>query len=325
MQSQYELQCVGVKHAGPEPGRPASISMISVKAYLYIWPGTPHLTDKILTAIQPSLVLLHHSYILNMANPLLCDNVTPACPVEASIYGYYPNTFANYFFAAFFGLFTFLNMYLGWRYRTWTYMIGMGLGCLSSCIGYAGRIMLHTNPFNSTAFKLQITLLIIAPAYLSAAIYLTLKHICLCFGERWSRIRPRFYTWIFIIADSVSLALQGAGGGIAASAGQNAKLRAKGDHLAMAGIVWQVFTLSAFGVLVIDFIVRRKRALKLHPYSEEAKATVNNSKFRLFAVGLATAFLGIFLRCVYRIPEMAGGWRNPIMQNETLFIICEGA
>lgn len=202
---------MGVKHAGPEPGRPASISMISVKAYLYIWPGTPHLTDKILTAIQPSLVLLHHSYILNMANPLLCDNVTPACPVEASIYGYYPNTFANYFFAAFFGLFTFLNMYLGWRYRTWTYMIGMGLGCLSSCIGYAGRIMLHTNPFNSTAFKLQITLLIIAPAYLSAAIYLTLKHICLCFGERWSRIRPRFYTWIFIIADSVSLALQGAG------------------------------------------------------------------------------------------------------------------
>lgn len=260
-----------------------------------------------------------------MVNPLNCDNVSPECPVDASIYGYYPNYGVNWFFAGFFGLFTILNLFAGWRYKTWSYMAGMALGCSSSAVGYGGRIMMHSNPFNGGAFKLQITLLIVAPAYLSAAIYLTLKHICMCFGEKWSWVRPRSYTWIFISADTLSLLLQGAGGGIAAGAGDNGALRQKGDHTAMAGIVFQVFTLSVFAILVIDFVVRRKAALKLHPHSGEAKATAQSTKFRLFAFGLATAFLGIFVRCVYRIAEMAGGWRNPIMQNETLFIILEGA
>lgn len=257
-------------------------------------------------------------------NPLLCDSVTPECPVEASIYGYYPSLFANWFFVAFFGLFTFLNVFFGWRYRTWSYMAGMTLGCVSSAIGYAGRVMMNPNPFNGFAFKLQITLLIVAPAYISAAIYLTLKHVCLCFGEKWSRIPARFYTWIFISADTLSLALQGVGGGLAASAGSNSALRAKGDHLAMAGIVWQVFTLLMFAVLAIDYAVRRKGALRTHPYSAEALATIKSPQFRLFILGLAAAFVAIFIRCVYRIAEMAGGWRNPIMQNQLLFIILEG-
>jgi hypothetical protein len=259
-----------------------------------------------------------------MVNPLFCDNVTPECPVEASIYGYYPNLFANCFFVGFFGLFTWVNLYLGWRYRTWSYMVGMTLGCASSAIGYGGRVIMHPNPFDGSAFKLQITLLIVAPAYISAAIYLTLKHVCICFGDKWSRIRPRFYTWIFILADTLSLVLQGVGGGLAAGAGDNEELRKKGDHFAMAGIIWQVFTLLVFAILVIDYVVRRKGALKTHPYSEEAMATIKSSKFRLFTLGLATAFVAIFIRCVYRIAEMAGGWRNPIMQNEVLFIVCEG-
>lgn len=271
---------------------------------------------------SPSPSSLHLTMV---ANPLYCDDITPECPVEASIYGYYPDLFANWFFVAFFGLFTLLNFFVGWRYRTWSYMVGMALCCMTSAIGYAGRVIMHTNPFNSGAFKLQIILLILAPAYISAAIYITLKHICLCFGEKWSRIPPRFYTWIFISADMLSLALQGAGGGLAAGAGDNGGLRKKGDHLAMAGIVWQVFTLSMFAILVIDYVVRRKSSLKEYPYSEEARATIKSSKFRLFAIGLTAAFLTVFVRCVYRIAEMAGGWRNPIMQNEVLYIACEGA
>jgi hypothetical protein len=35
--------------------------------------------------------------------------------------------------------------------------------------------------------------------------------------------------------------------------------------------------------------------------------------------------LGIYVRCVYRIPELTGGWRSELMREETEFIILEGA
>jgi hypothetical protein len=36
------------------------------------------------------------------------------------------------------------------------------------------------------------------------------------------------------------------------------------------------------------------------------------------------AFVTVFIRSVYRIPEMVGGWGNPLMQNQTEFLILDG-
>jgi hypothetical protein len=55
--------------------------------------------------------------------PDYCTSVTPDCPVEATIYGYAPNLGANAFFLAFFALGFILNLGLGIRYKTWTYMV----------------------------------------------------------------------------------------------------------------------------------------------------------------------------------------------------------
>jgi hypothetical protein len=264
-----------------------------------------------------------------MVNPLDCQDVSASCPVEASIYGYFPSVVANGGFAVFFAVSLAVNVVLGWRYRTWSYMIGLSLGCLFSAVGYATRVLLHKNPFNDLAFKVQIVGLIIAPAFFSASLYLILKHVCLCFGKAYSRVRPALYTWIFITADTLSLVLQGVGGGIAATAGDDGELRDKGDAITMAGISWQVFTLVVFAGLALDYIVRRAWGLRriphrVEPLSEEAKATASKRRFRLFGVGLGVAYLCILLRCVYRIAEMAGGWRNPIMQNQVFFIAFEG-
>lgn len=251
-------------------------------------------------------------------NPLDCNYVSSECPVEDSIYGYYPSLPANAFFLALFAICLAFNLFFGTRYKTWTYMLAMGLGCLAQVIGYVGRILLHNNPFGQVGFEMQICCLTLAPAFNSAAIYLTLKHVALAFGPEWSRLRPKFYTWIFITFDLLALILQGAGGGIAATAGNNESLRNVGDDLMMTGISWQVATLLVFGVMVGDYIVRRWKAPA--PLSKEAASTKNDRKFQLFAVALVIAYLAIFTRCVYRIAEMAGGWRNPIMQTERLFI-----
>lgn len=170
-----------------------------------------------------------------------CTAISLECPVEGTTYGYYPSLGWNAFFVAWFGLAAIINLLLGIRYKTWTYMIAIFLGAAGECAGYVGRIMMHNNPWDDTGFQIQIVLLIFSPAFLAAGIYLTLKHVVINFGEEWSRLKPAWYTYIFIACDISSLVMQSAGGGIAATAedGDQSTLDA-GTNIMIAGIVWQV-------------------------------------------------------------------------------------
>ena len=82
--------------------------------------------------------------------------------------------------------------------------------------------------------------MIFAPAFLAAGIYLTLKHIVIQFGPEWSRLKPNWYTYLFIAADLLSLVMQSAGGALAATADSGDKLLDVGTNIMIAGIVWQV-------------------------------------------------------------------------------------
>ncbi|KAL8686082.1 MAG: hypothetical protein Q9218_007360, partial [Villophora microphyllina] len=158
-------------------------------------------------------------------------------------------------------------------------------------------------------------------AFFSAAIYLTLKHLILTFGPEHSRLRPKWYTWIFIGCDLLSLILQGAGGGTAASANTQS-LEDAGSHLMLAGIIWQVVTLGIFGALASDYALRAYGHRSTQPIA--AVELRRTTKFKLFLAGLTLAFFSILIRCIYRIAELAGGWGNSIMQNEGEFIGFEG-
>jgi hypothetical protein len=71
-----------------------------------------------------------------MPSSINCITVSPACPVSSSIYGYYPSLGANAFCCSFFGVTLITNLLLGIRYKTWTFMIALSLGCLTEAIGY---------------------------------------------------------------------------------------------------------------------------------------------------------------------------------------------
>ena len=76
----------------------------------------------------------------------ICRHVSPNCPVESSIYGYYPSLPGNAFLLAWFLVLLLVNTILGIRYRKWSYMVALDLGCISEIIGYIGRIILYYNP-----------------------------------------------------------------------------------------------------------------------------------------------------------------------------------
>ncbi|KAF1842546.1 RTA1-domain-containing protein [Cucurbitaria berberidis CBS 394.84] len=251
------------------------------------------------------------------SNVLTCE-----CPVEGTLYGYAPSLAANAFFAGFFGLALILQLYLGIRYKTWTYMIALSLGCVAESAGYAGRIIMHNNPYDDNGFKLQIVLLIFAPAFLAAGIYLTLKHVVIQFGEEWSRLRPNWYTYIFIACDITSLLMQSAGGALAAIAEPGENMGEIGTNLMVAGIIWQVVVLVVFGLLVVEYSVRTyKRRDQL---THSALELWGNRRFRFFCGAVVVAYVTIFIRCVYRIPELLSGWGGPLMRVETDFIVLEG-
>lgn len=124
-----------------------------------------------------------------------CTSVhLPECPLQGTIYGYYPSLSANSIFLALFVLSAVIFFVQGLIKRKtkmtffWGVMFigslfeGIGMDSIISLIfccvhniqllilistGYIGRIMLHHNPYGSTGFQLQIVLLIICPVSIS--------------------------------------------------------------------------------------------------------------------------------------------------------------
>ena len=143
----------------------------------------------------------------------------------------------------------------------------------------------------------------------------------LTIGEEYSRLPAKYYTWIFILCDLFSLVLQGAGGGLAATADSDNGAKT-GNNLMMAGIVFQVFTLLIFGGLAGEYV--RRALQRRNEWSQSVVNLLSSTRFKLFLASIFTAYTVIFIRCVYRIAEMAGGWKNEIMQNEVEFIVLDG-
>ncbi|KAI2728059.1 hypothetical protein CBS147354_2592 [Penicillium roqueforti] len=250
-----------------------------------------------------------------------CTEVTPQCPVEGTIYGYAPDLVFSVEFCLIFGACSLIQLGQMIRWRLWSFSIAVILGSSTEVIGYFGRILLNRNPYSSAGFKTQICTLTLAPAFWSAAIYLTLKHAVNILGQQNSALRAKWYPYLFVTCDTVSLILQGAGGGLAAAA-KTTKASDMGSNVMLAGIVWQVVTLTIFGVMSGHFLLRIKNAPK-DGLTVEARKVWNSRNFWVFFWGIFVAFITTYVRCVYRIAEMAGGWKNHIMQNELDFTILE--
>ena len=190
---------------------------------------------------------------------------------------------------------------------------------------------LSTNHHCSGAFEAQVACVTIAPAFCTASIYLILKHMVIAFGEQPSRLPAKWYTYIFIPCDILSLALQGAGGGIAAGSNDSLSQANLGNRVMLAGLIFQVFTLAIFGILSIDYAVRLRKhyreaaadgipteKVELNPATTSLRAS---PKFKHFLWALVAAYFLILVRCIYRIVELGGGWNNPILDTEWPFIV----
>jgi RTA1 like protein len=96
---------------------------------------------------------------------------------------------------------------------------------------------------------------------------------------------------------------------------------ALGNHLMLAGLIFQIISLVLFTIVCIDLGIRthKYRSLK-NPTHRQLRSS---SAFRGFLWAATVALLTIFTRCVYRVIELGGGWNNSLMREETPFIVLE--
>ncbi|KAF8459996.1 RTA1 like protein-domain-containing protein [Kalaharituber pfeilii] len=246
-------------------------------------------------------------------------------PFHRSPWEYQPSLYLNGILLGIFGVSMIANLIQGVAFKTWSFMAAMVLGCIFEVVGYVGRILAHDDMEASDPFLIQICCLTLAPAFLAAGIYLCLSRIVVVFGADISRIPPKGYTYIFVACDFISLILQGAGGGIASVAANNNESSQTGTNIMLAGLGFQVFTLTLFMGLCAEYGWRVYQRAKSGAQLDAVHAKLRASKrFRLFLVALSVSTICIFIRSIFRVVELAEGWDGALMANQTLFFILEG-
>ncbi|KAK8094018.1 phospholipid-translocating ATPase [Apiospora hydei] len=232
------------------------------------------------------------------------------CPIEFTVYGYRPSLAANITFLSLYFISAAIHLYLGTRWKTRFFMICMLAGACNAIIGYAARIALYYNPFNFTAFMIQIICITSGPAYYSAAIYVTL-------ADAVTPSAAPLFLGLHQLRCGLS-PLPGAGGALstvsAASLGSE-QLSKAGVDMALTGLSMQVIVMVVFCGLFADYLIRYFRAGRTDRFGRRAQ---------LFFSFMALAILLILARCAYRLFELRDGYESESIRNESYFIALEG-
>lgn len=256
-----------------------------------------------------------------LANPQLCTLQT--CDLSMANFLYLPSVGGNALYAIIFGVSLLVQLFLGIKHKTWGYMVAMIFGLALEIIGYAARITLHNSPFDNNSFLEYLVCATIAPAFLTAAIYLCLGRIVHVYGEHLSYFKPGTYTLIFCTCDLISLVLQALGGAIASGANTQSQSDL-GRNIMLAGLIFQVVSLIIFAGAAGDF-ARRVWGNKSR-WNVKYIDLVNSRLFKSFLTGLLIATVTIFVRCVYRVAELSGGFNSALFtSDQALFMVLEGA
>jgi len=183
----------------------------------------------------------------------------------------------------------------------------------------------HTN----FCLSLELVTITIGLAFLSAAIYVTLSQTITHLAPSCSRFPPWTSYYLFIPCDIISLALQAAGGGISSSTiGKNQA----GVNITLAGLSFQVLTLTLFVGLAVDYAVRCRKFRRsqekidgdLGVNAGRAKENPLSNRFNIFLSFLSPSIICILIRCAYRIDELNEGYHGKLFHKQGLLIRLEG-
>lgn len=78
------------------------------------------------------------------------------CPAQYSVYGYQASLPANVAFLSVYIIVAMLHAQLGIMTKHWWFRLFMIAGAINAMLGYTARLFMYDNPFDYTAFQMQI-------------------------------------------------------------------------------------------------------------------------------------------------------------------------
>ncbi|KAK4618612.1 uncharacterized protein CLAFUR5_11018 [Fulvia fulva] len=228
-------------------------------------------------------------------------------------YRYHPSLAAAIAFTVVFGLVTLAQGALTSVRRVW-YFTPFTIGGIFEIIGYIGRTISTNDLWALGPYIVQSILLLIAPAFFAAAIYIVLGRIIrFVDGERHSLIRLKWLTKIFVTGDVAAFLLQMAGGGI--QAGGTLSLMHLGEKIIIVGLFAQVVFFGLFVVVASLFHYRFTR----HDASQLSR--VRDSAWRRHIHALYWGSGLIMFRSIFRVVEYLMGNNGFLLRHEYFLYI----
>jgi len=236
-------------------------------------------------------------------------------------YGYVPQEAVAILFLSLYGISTTLHIVQATYFRMWWLLPTVVLCGFGELIGWSARLWSSNSPTLFTPFAMEICSTILAPTPLLAASFVIFSRLVQQLGTRYSWLPPKWYTLLFLPCDIIALAVQGVGAGIASSATDLAGAN-RGARIMLGGIGFQFAAIVIFSAMALDFTQRYLRDWPARTDPNPRGALTPRRKIMLFALAFSTTTL--FIRSVYRMIELTGGWEGRVIRTEVYFNVLDG-
>ncbi|GKZ92552.1 hypothetical protein AnigIFM59636_005284 [Aspergillus niger] len=230
-----------------------------------------------------------------------------------TLYYYTPSAAAAGIFVVLFGISTVLHFLQLVRTRTW-FMIPFFIGGILETIGYVGRLLssLESPNYSTGSYAMQSALILIAPAFLAASIYMTLGRIIrMVQAEHYSVFRLNWVTKIFVAGDVLSFLMQASGAGLMVS---NSSDPSSGEHIIIGGLFVQIIFFAFFIITALIFQMRLAKA------PTGTSVELSHIWHRHMNVLYISSVL-IFVRSIVRVVEYLQGYDGYLMKHEVFIYV----
>ena len=163
-------------------------------------------------------------------------------------------------------------------------------------------------------YAIQSVLILLAPILFAASIYMFLSRIIRSVnGERFSVIRFKWLTKVFVCGDILCFFVQGGGGGMLTQATTQDSIDL-GEHIILGGLILQIFIFLLF---VITTVIWNKR---MTPYTIVAGQS-RGTKWQVDLYSLYAVSFLVTIRNVVRCAEYGTGANGYLLTHEWITYI----
>ncbi|KAK0101078.1 hypothetical protein ONS95_012937 [Cadophora gregata] len=210
-----------------------------------------------------------------------------------------------------FAIVTGVHIFQMCKSRAW-FLIPLVLGGLFEVIGFAARAYSASQEapnWSLGPYIIQSVLTLVAPALFAGSIYMILGRVILMTdGERYSMVRQKWLTKIFVCGDIFAFLLQSGGAGLMSSSSK-AKT---GEYVVVGGLIFQILFFGLFVVVAFIFHTRLQKS----PTSTSLSVPW---KKHLWALYISSAL--ILIRSIFRVIEFLQGNAGYLFSHEVFMYV----